>query len=105
MKMNRLEELWQLVRDIPRGEVRTYGQLGRELQNPTSGRIVGRWMAQAPDDVPWWRVVAANGVLATWKRDPRLGQLQAQLLQQEGHSSENGRLHECAEKAGKNHRS
>jgi methylated-DNA-protein-cysteine methyltransferase-like protein len=101
--LNRLEDLWQLVREIPLGEVRTYGELGRELQNPTSGRIVGRWMAQAPADVPWWRVVAAHGVIATWKRDPRLGQLQAQLLQEEGHSIENGRLKELGSKAGKNH--
>ncbi len=79
-----LESLWALVRQIPSGCCATYGELGRSLPNPVSGKIVGRWMASAPEGVPWWRVVAKPGNLPIAKRDPALGLTQRQLLEQEG---------------------
>lgn len=79
-----LEALWTLVRSIPFGQVASYGQLGRLLPNPVSGLVVGRWMARAPEDVPWWRVVAADGRLPVGKRDPSLLLRQRRLLQEEG---------------------
>ena len=44
-----LDELWDLVRSIPRGKVSTYGMIGAAMRNPTSGFQVGRWMAQCPE--------------------------------------------------------
>ncbi len=74
------EELWALVRAIPSGRVSSYGALGRALERPMSGYLVGRMMARCPADVPWWRVVTRDGRLATHKRDPNLADEQRRRL-------------------------
>ncbi|MEZ4387107.1 MAG: MGMT family protein [Candidatus Krumholzibacteriia bacterium] len=64
-------EIWDLARRIPRGRVTTYGRLAG-LATPPDGldpaayRAFGaRWaggaLAHCPGDVPWWRVVNAQG--------------------------------------------
>lgn len=78
-----LDELWDLVRAIPRGKVASYGEVGRNLSNPASGYLVGRWMAVAPEGIPWWRVVGKDGDLRTAKRDPHLASIQAERLGRE----------------------
>jgi len=62
----------------------TYGDVARALENPVSGYTVGRWMAQAPDDVPWWRVVAKDGALVIAKRSPEAALVQRRRLASEG---------------------
>jgi methylated-DNA-protein-cysteine methyltransferase related protein len=47
------------IRAIPRGRVSTYGDL-----NPAAPRVVGHVLASAPHDVPWHRVVRADGTVA-----------------------------------------
>lgn len=79
-----LEQLWELVRAIPFGKVAGYGALGRALDRPVSGLVVGKWMAVAPPDVPWWRVVASDGSLRTARRDPGLALSQKRHLEGEG---------------------
>jgi methylated-DNA-protein-cysteine methyltransferase-like protein len=65
------EEVWDLVRRIPAGRVSTYGRIAA-LAAPPAGmdpaayrafgaRWVGGAMAHCPDDVPWWRVINAQG--------------------------------------------
>lgn len=78
------EELYALVREIPRGRCAGYGALGRFLTNAVSGYITGKWMASAPEGSPWWRVVAKDGTLVVGRRDPELGLRQRRLLEQEG---------------------
>lgn len=87
-----LEELWQVVRSIPRGRVASYGAVGRELGNPWSGFLVGRRMGHCPQDLPWWRVVGKNGELRTAARDPRLAKLQIDHLGSEGVQIVDGRV-------------
>lgn len=87
-----LEELWRLVRSIPPGRVAAYGELGRALDHPASGFMVGRWMAMAPPDVPWWRVIAKDGRFPVGKRDPDLERDQRKMLLDEGVSIEEGRV-------------
>lgn len=82
--MSRRLELWRIVKSVPPGRIATYGDCGRELSIPVSGLIVGKWLAQAPSDVPWWRVVARDGSLVVGKRDPRLAAIQRRLLEAEG---------------------
>ncbi len=82
--MTPLDELWDLVRAIPRGRVCTYGMLGASLKHRASGFIVGRWMAQCPDGVPWWRVVAKSGSLPIAKVSPVHEFDQRRLLEKEG---------------------
>lgn len=79
-----LQELFSLVRKIPKGKVVSYGALGHALSRPVSGLLIGKWIANAPPEVPWWRVVAKSGDLPVSKRDPSLGILQRHHLEMEG---------------------
>jgi methylated-DNA-protein-cysteine methyltransferase-like protein len=81
---NAREELYDLVREIPVGRVAGYGQLGKMLSSPVSGLIVGKWMASAPPDLPWQRVIGADGSIKTFGRGPEFGIEQRQLLEGEG---------------------
>lgn len=56
-----------LVAQVPPGFVTTYGDVATALGSKNVARHVGFAMAALPDgsDVPWWRVVAAGGRLAT----------------------------------------
>lgn len=80
----RQRELSRIVSSVPYGHVASYGAVGRAMSVRVSGLIVGRWMANAPMDVPWWRIVAADGRLVLAKRDPALAVLQRQKLEEEG---------------------
>ena len=51
-----------VISRIPAGDVSTYGEVAREAGYPGAARAVGHVLA-AGADVPWWRVVAANGRL------------------------------------------
>ncbi|WP_184324581.1 MGMT family protein [Brachybacterium aquaticum] len=44
---------------IEPGFVATYGDVARQLG--ISARQAGRVVSRVPDDVPWWRVVRADG--------------------------------------------
>ncbi|MDP9398568.1 MAG: MGMT family protein [Actinomycetota bacterium] len=49
-----------VVERIPRGRVLTYGDV-REWLGESSPRAVGAVLARYGVDVPWWRVVFADG--------------------------------------------
>jgi methylated-DNA-protein-cysteine methyltransferase-like protein len=49
-----------VLRGLRRGEVITYGEVAAEAGYPGAARAVGNLLSDLPD-VPWWRVVAANG--------------------------------------------
>ncbi len=55
------------VRAIPEGFVRTYGDI-----DPNAPRLVGRVLATTDEDLPWHRVVRADGSLAQGQRQRRL---------------------------------
>jgi AraC family transcriptional regulator of adaptative response/methylated-DNA-[protein]-cysteine methyltransferase len=61
--------VWQALRQIPRGETRTYGQLARELGNPNATRAVARACAtnRISIVVPCHRVVGASGSLTGYR--------------------------------------
>ena len=84
------EQVWNLVRQIPRGKVAAYGQIALMLPPPNGvdfesykafgPRWVGGAMAACPDDVPWQRVINSQGRIS-----PRPGaEKQRQLLEGEG---------------------
>jgi alkylated DNA nucleotide flippase Atl1 len=61
------------VREIPEGFVRTYGDI-----DPGAPRLVGRVLSDAhANDLPWQRVVRADGVMPQ-------GERQRELLLREG---------------------
>jgi methylated-DNA-protein-cysteine methyltransferase-like protein len=77
------EEVYRIVRRIPRGRVMSYGQIAELLSRPLSARAVGWAMNQCPGDVPWQRVVnAAGGISTEHLHEPP--DLQRRLLESEG---------------------
>jgi len=59
------QRVWNLLRRIPYGETRTYGQLATELGDPALARAVGAANGRNPISivVPCHRVVGADGRL------------------------------------------
>lgn len=61
-------EVLERVREIPAGFVRTYGDV-----SPGAPRFAGTVLFHADDsDLPWWRVVRADGSLAKGDRQRAL---------------------------------
>lgn len=82
--------VWEIARQVPPGKVTTYGQIASMIPPPGTltpkdyeafgARWVGGALAACPPDVPWQRVINAQG-----KISPRPGaELQRQLLEDEG---------------------
>ncbi|MFN7988616.1 MAG: MGMT family protein [Thermoanaerobaculia bacterium] len=78
--------IYAVVRRIPRGRVATYGQVASLAGLPRHARLVGYALHALPDrsDVPWHRVVNAQG--RTSPRSDGMGhdQLQRLMLRREG---------------------
>lgn len=80
------ENIYAVVRSIPRGKVATYGQIA-ELAGVAHGhRIVARAMRTCPERLPWQRVLgkkdARRGKINI--EDPDHAALQRGLLESEG---------------------
>jgi len=77
------EDVYALVRRIPRGRVMTYGQIATLLENRLSPRAVGWAMNGCPGDVPWQRVVNVQGGCSTDRLPATPVGLQRHLLEAE----------------------
>ena len=62
---NYREQVYKLVRRIPRGRVMTYGQIAEILGDGYTARTVGFAMHGAGDNTPWHRVINARGACST----------------------------------------
>ena len=78
------QEVYRLVRRIPRGRVMTYGQIATLLVNRLSPRAVGWALHGCPENVPWQRVVNASGGCSTDRLPDIPTGLQQSLLEKEG---------------------
>jgi len=59
------QQVYSVVKQIPCGKVMSYGKIAAALGRPRSSREVGRAMRVCPaDDIPWQRVVMADGSIA-----------------------------------------
>ena len=76
----RRERILERVRAIPEGFVRTYGDI-----DPRAPRLVGLVLSQTHEDIPWQRVVRADGTLTQGAR-------QRELLLREGVSMRGDRV-------------
>jgi methylated-DNA-protein-cysteine methyltransferase-like protein len=78
--------IYRVVRRVPRGRVATYGQVAALAGLPRHARLVGYALNVLPaaSDVPWHRIVNAQGRISL--RADALGHedLQTQLLRREG---------------------
>ncbi|MGM1058854.1 MGMT family protein [Saccharothrix sp. Mg75] len=80
------EMVREVVRSIPRGRVATYGDVA-DIARAPSLRMVGTVLNQDGRDLPWHRVLKANGTCA-----PHLADEQLQLLREEGVPSLDGKV-------------
>jgi methylated-DNA-protein-cysteine methyltransferase-like protein len=84
------QTVWNISRLIPAGKVSTYGQIAGYIPMPpgilpedykaNKARWVGFAMAACPPDVPWQRVINAQGKISTRKG----AETQRRLLESEG---------------------
>ncbi len=78
------EQIYSLVRAIPKGCVATYGQIAALAGFPRHARQVGYALAALADDsVPWHRVINSQGVISERAR-PGAVEWQRLLLEDEG---------------------
>jgi len=83
--------VYALVRRVPRGKVVTYGQVAVLVGRERAARAVGGAMRHCPDDVPWHRVVNAQGGIS--RRRQSSGMLTQRIrLEQEGVTLRQGRV-------------
>jgi methylated-DNA-protein-cysteine methyltransferase related protein len=73
------ERVVEVLRGTRPGEVWTYGEVAEAAGRPGAARAVGHLLATGADDLPWWRVVAANGRLV-----PGHERVHAERLRAEG---------------------
>lgn len=67
---------------IEPGSVATYGDVAHRLG--ISPRQAGREVSRVPDDVPWWRVVRADGTPATCRGGHAAALLESELVPMRG---------------------
>ena len=67
MNEQRAAEVLRRVRTVPEGRVTTYGDL-----TPGAPRFAGAVLSATDEDVPWQRIVRADGSLPKGERQRRL---------------------------------
>lgn len=79
------EDVYEMVRKIPKGKVATYGQIARMLGQPRRAKIVGWALHKNPyfGEVPCHRVVNRNGEISAGFAFGGLME-QKRLLEEEG---------------------
>jgi len=79
------EDIYGVIRDIPKGRVATYGQIAELAGIAGQPRRVGYALsALKPDSgVPWHRVINANGEISE-RSNPKVETLQRRMLEREG---------------------
>src|SRR5262245_4873361 len=84
MKIN-FDAIYDVVVQIPRGRVATYGQIAELAGIPRQPRRVGYALSALPTDtrVPWHRVINARGEISL-RSQKGSEPIQMRLLKQEG---------------------
>lgn len=77
------QQVYEIVAQIPRGKVCSYGEIAKLLGNPRGARMVGWAMGAVPEglDIPCHRVVYQEGSLSP---DHVFAGNQRRLLEEEG---------------------
>jgi methylated-DNA-protein-cysteine methyltransferase-like protein len=71
-RFERMQRIWDTIRDVPKGCVASYGQIADIAGIPRGARQVGYALRHLPDDqnVPWHRIITASGRIAFEKGSP-----------------------------------
>ena len=88
---NFYEQVYAVVRRVPRGRVTSYGRVARMLGRPRAARAVGYALNALKDrhadpryaDVPWQRIINSQGRISIVNREFSANR-QADLLREEG---------------------
>ena len=74
-----------IVAVIPEGRVTTYGTIGKRLKLTARqvARVLATFTAEESAELPWFRVVAANGAISSLKLGA-VGRRQIERLREEG---------------------
>src|SRR6201994_3404282 len=77
---------YAVIQRIPRGRVATYGQIAALAGLPRRARMVGQALRSTPDgvEVPWHRVINAQGTISPRGGSGWGGGYQRHLLEEEG---------------------
>lgn len=63
------EDVYQVVKTIPRGKVMTYGEVATAAGHPGAARAVGTILSKNYDlDIPCHRVIRSDGKLGSYNR-------------------------------------
>jgi methylated-DNA-protein-cysteine methyltransferase-like protein len=85
--MTAYDEIYAVVRQIPQGQVATYGQVAKLALRPGQARLVGYALYRVDlksSDVPWHRVVNAKGEISYSPLRRGADYVQRSLLETEG---------------------
>ena len=98
-RLSPFEQVYEIVKDVPRGRVATYGLISRMMNGRLSAAAVG-WAMRAlgseggknrgkynSETVPWHRVISSKGTVSTRHTTVVAGRrvnLQQVLLEKEG---------------------
>ncbi len=84
--MSSYQQIYEVVRQIPYGQVATYGQVAELANLPGRARLVGYALFRvAPNsDIPWHRVINAKGQISESPIRYGSDHLQRSLLEAEG---------------------
>jgi methylated-DNA-protein-cysteine methyltransferase-like protein len=88
---NFFEDVYEVVKLIPKGRVTNYGAIANYLGSKMSSRMVGWAMNGCPKDVPAHRVVNRNGLL-TGKHHFKTSDTMQKLLEREGIKVSNDKI-------------
>ena len=79
------ESYYAVIRAIPTGRVMSYGDVAAYAGRPRQARRVGYALAAMKGgDVPWWRVINAEGAISRRGPDGISEEMQRDLLESEG---------------------
>lgn len=80
------ERVVRMIQQIPPGRVMTYGQVAAAAGNPRGARQIARVLhsMSAKHDLPWHRIINAQGGISTPTDREDKGSLQQELLEAEG---------------------
>jgi methylated-DNA-protein-cysteine methyltransferase-like protein len=83
------ERVWQIVHQIPKGKVATYGQIAKLAGIPSHSRLIGRILSGLPKNtrLPWHRVLNSQGLITNPARERK-----QERLEKEGVTLINGRV-------------
>ena len=92
------QELAQMILNvivqIPKGKVASYGQVATFAGLPKHARLVGKVLGQLPSDhdIPWYRVINSQGRISLNKLDEKGMCVQTAKLLEEGVVVINGKV-------------